>query len=81
MLRTFASVYGMAQKKVTNGQARSEPDQKPGERPSSAEVAARHRAWLQSLPDDAPDMSHIGPDGNLYYDDDASFWRGLVPHR
>jgi hypothetical protein len=48
--------------------------------PSSAKVAANHDSWLQSLPADAPKMSGAGPDGNLYYDDDASFWLDLAPN-
>ncbi len=48
---------------------------------TSADVAAHHRRWLARLPLDAPTMAARGPDGNLYLDDDESFWRELLERR
>ena len=65
------------------------PDDEPGLRSplpggmragatTGADVASHYRGWLSQLPDDAPDMTGLGRDGNLYYDDDENFWRVLL---
>lgn len=47
---------------------------------TAAEIAAHHRRWLASIPEGAPTMASAGQDGNLYFDDDETFWREVPEH-
>lgn len=79
--KPFASVYGMTHENENDDPERFRTRESTGQLSSSTELAAHHDRWLKSLPADATDMSGIGPDGNLYFDDDASFWLDQAPNR